>query len=199
MSFTFPYRLKSESNLREHWTKKSKRHQNERILLTLALKQFECQLPARIKLTRIAPRSCDFDNLVSAFKNIRDVVSDLLIPGLAAGRADDDERLAFSYHQEKGKPKEYAIRIEIIPLQQNHSMPNKTLDSKKIEEIIHDCKKFLDVPDERFSEMSREDQIVWFASAADKLGQLKLVLNIPPNKTCVDIFGDPFPCQLNAI
>ncbi len=66
-----------------------------------------------IFLTRIAPRALDFDNLVYAFKHIRDVIADTLLPGLAAGRADDDKRLQWQYCQEKGRPKEYAFRISI--------------------------------------------------------------------------------------
>lgn len=113
VSFTIPYRLKSEANLREHWTKKHKRHKQERGLIALYLRNHTPSLPCHVRLIRIAPRPFDDSNLVSGFKHIQDSVSDHLVPGLAPGRADSDPRIKWSYNQEKGKPKEHAIKIEI--------------------------------------------------------------------------------------
>lgn len=70
-------------------------------------------LPATITFTRIAPRTLDEDNHLSAFKHLRDSVADILIPGLKPGRADGDKRLTWRYVQERGKVKEHAIKIEI--------------------------------------------------------------------------------------
>lgn len=70
--------------------------------------------PCHVILTRIAPKQLDDDNLVSALKNARDVVSDRLKPGLAAGRADGDKDITWQYEQKKGNPKFYALKIEII-------------------------------------------------------------------------------------
>ena len=70
-------------------------------------------LPCTITLTRIAPRSLDYDNLLNAFKNIRDVIADYIIPGQAPGRSDSDSRINWLYSQEKGQPKTYNIRITI--------------------------------------------------------------------------------------
>ena len=82
-------------------------------------------LPCTIKLTRIAPRFLDFDdNLPMALKHIKDYVCDLLIPGKQMGRADNDMRLRFAYDQIKGIPHEYAIQIEIIPLESSIEFPN---------------------------------------------------------------------------
>ena len=64
-------------------------------------------------MIRIAPRYIDDDNLVYSMKSFRDYIADLLIPGLAMGRADADSRLKFEYGQEKGNIREYALRIEI--------------------------------------------------------------------------------------
>ena len=113
VSFTIPYRLKSEANLREHWTKKHKRHKHEDGLIRLFMRNFDPVLPCHVRLIRIAPRSFDESNLVSAFKHIQDLVADLLIPNLARGRADGDPRISWAYSQEKAKPKEYAVQIEI--------------------------------------------------------------------------------------
>ena len=115
VSFIIPYRLKSESNLREHWLAKAKRHARERSMITLYLNGIlqKPTLPCLIKLIRISPRSFDFDNLVSSFKTARDTIADYLIPGLTRGRADSDSRITWEYCQEKGNPKQYEIRIEI--------------------------------------------------------------------------------------
>lgn len=176
LSFTFPYRLKSEANIREHWSAKHRRHKKERLFLHLALKKIECQLPCRVHLTRIAPRSFDHDNLLSAFKNFRDIIADLLIPGLPSGHADSDERISWHYFQEKGKPKEYAVRIEII----EHNTFDMAHTTRQIEEIIHDSKKLLDFPSDSLSQMPREDQIAWYEKASARLNELKDILNIPP-------------------
>lgn len=69
--------------------------------------------PATISLIRIAPRELDYDNLVMAFKNIRDIVASLFFPDKAPGHADASKELTFTYLQEKGLPRQYAIKIKI--------------------------------------------------------------------------------------
>jgi hypothetical protein len=66
--------------------------------------------PCRVRLTRIGPRKLDEDSFIYSFKYVRDEVADLLIPGLARGRADGDKRITWEYVQETGF---YGIRIEI--------------------------------------------------------------------------------------
>lgn len=61
-------------------------------------------------MIRSGPRKLDYDNMVYAFKGIRDAVADLMLPGLAEGKADGDERLEWAYNQEIGL---YGIKIEI--------------------------------------------------------------------------------------
>lgn len=64
-----------------------------------------------VVLTRIAPRSLDDDNLPRSFKAIRD--------GIAEALGMDDNvksKLKWKYAQEKGPPKQYAVRIQIQPL-----------------------------------------------------------------------------------
>lgn len=110
-----PYKLPSEANLSDHWTKKMKRKKKLQGLLLAYLPDLkQIKLPCEIILTRISPRSLDYDNLVYAFKPCLDKVCSLLIPGLAPGRADGDPRIKnIIYKQEKGNKKEYAIKIEI--------------------------------------------------------------------------------------
>lgn len=115
LSLELPIRLMSEANLKDHWTKKRKRRllQQRIIACEWKARNLHISLPALIKLVRIAPRSLDDDNLVSAFKWQRDQISDLITPGLAKGRADNVEGLSFAYGQEKGGKGEYKVRIEI--------------------------------------------------------------------------------------
>lgn len=119
-SIFIPVRIISEANNTDHWTKKYKRQKKqEKVVALYLLKETKPDLPVKITLTRIAPRSLDYDNLVFCFKKISDTVSSWLIPGLAPGRADGDKRIEFSYTQRRGKPKEYAIEIEIASLSHN--------------------------------------------------------------------------------
>lgn len=88
------------------------------IRLAWQTNRIEIKPPVAIKLTRVAPRSLDTDNLIGgAMKGIRDCVADLIIPGLAAGRADGLSGpwcITWSYDQKKGLPKEYSLEIEIF-------------------------------------------------------------------------------------
>lgn len=107
-------RIASSANLAEHHFVKRKREKPQLFKILLALKPQTITLPCCIVLTRIAPRELDDDdNLRYAFKSHKDKIADILIPGLAPGRADGDKRLQWKYAQEKGKPKEYAMKIQI--------------------------------------------------------------------------------------
>ena len=111
---TIPIRLISEANTHDHWTKKHKRKKVIQSAIHYYWKNARIRnvrLPVDIYLIRVAPRTFDYDNLVTALKSTRDTISDLLIPGLAPGRADDSPEISFTYGQEKSKS--YALRIEI--------------------------------------------------------------------------------------
>ena len=112
---TLPIRTVSEANSSEHWSKKSRRHriQKKTIWAALHQKRPQIEIPIEFTLTRVAPRSIDFDNLVSSFKWIADACAEYVHPGLQAGRADSDKNITFKYAQEKSTPKTYAVRIEI--------------------------------------------------------------------------------------
>ena len=70
-------------------------------------------LPCHVILTRIAPRFLDkYDNLPMAFKYCVDIIADIIKPGYAPGRADAKD-ISFAFNQEKGKIREYGIKIEI--------------------------------------------------------------------------------------
>ncbi len=113
ISWTFDFHLKSEANISRFWALKSKVNKSQKLLIRYKFfnDQPQITLPCVVKLTRFSPRELDFDNLVYAFKSIRDEVADHILPGFAKGRADGDKRITWEYIQEKGP---YAVKIEII-------------------------------------------------------------------------------------
>jgi hypothetical protein len=117
-SVTIPIKTVSEGNTREHWHKAAVRHsmQKSTVKLFMNYKGQHIRPPCIIKLIRIAPRKLDSDNLQFSLKYIRDTCADFVNPGYAVGRADDHPEIQWLYDQEKGLPKQYAIRIEIQTL-----------------------------------------------------------------------------------
>lgn len=106
-----PVRIESVSNLREHWAKRANRAKQHRMLAWAELRAVD---PGRnllgkvcVTLTRIAPRALDDDNLRSALKAARDGVADWL------GVPDNHPAVEWRYGQEKGRPKQYALRIQV--------------------------------------------------------------------------------------
>lgn len=100
-----PLRTVSLANQREHWRKRHRRTKAERQAAFLATPKLTP--PCVVTLTRIAPRALDDDNLRGAFKAIRDGVADRL------GVNDADPAVSWRYDQRRGKPKEYAVVVEI--------------------------------------------------------------------------------------
>lgn len=101
-----------------HWSVQANRRKRERRQAGLAcgglLAEYrkglaEGYLPGvDVTITRIAPRELDDDNLRAGAKSVRDGITDAL--GL---RDDRDRRLRWLYSQERGKPKQYAVRITV--------------------------------------------------------------------------------------
>lgn len=110
---TYPCRIVSLTNVRTHWAVKAKRAKAERGQARLmARATFGKGLAPgetlHIRIVRIAPRALDCDNLRGACKSLRDGIADW------AGVDDRDARIVWEYGQERGKPKAYAVRIEIV-------------------------------------------------------------------------------------
>lgn len=103
-----PIRIVSVANLSEHWTVKSKRTKAHRMAAIVVPKH---ELPCRVTLLRVAPRTLDGDNLQGAFKALRDGIADRL------GVADNDPRVTWQYQQAKGKPKEYTAFVILEPIE----------------------------------------------------------------------------------
>ena len=109
MIVTIPIRIESTQNLRECWQARSKRTREHRRAAWWGLRAAKAPhaMPCVVTLTRIAPRALDSDNNVAGLKGARDGVADWL-------QADDaDPRITWLYAQSKGKPKEYALQVEI--------------------------------------------------------------------------------------
>jgi len=117
--FILAVRIRSEANLSGHWRAKAARVKSQRSLTRTMTSQKLRELGLRpanllagdgclVVLTRIAPRSLDDDNLARSLKAIRDGVAD-------AFKTDDGikSKLKWGYTQEKGRPKQYAVRIQI--------------------------------------------------------------------------------------
>ncbi len=114
-----PIKTISEANSCEHWSKKHKRHKLQKKIISLSLRNYAPPPlpPIEIILTRISPRFLDSsDNLPASFKWILDEICNWIYPGLQAGRADSKPGIFVKYLQEKGKVKEYAVKIEIKSL-----------------------------------------------------------------------------------
>lgn len=109
-----PILTKSEANMHEHWSHKSKRAVQQKKVVWAKWNQVQPQvsLPCIVTLTRCAMKILDEDNLMIAFKAIRDQLADLILPGLAKGQADGDPRIKWEYAQEKAKI--HGIKIRLV-------------------------------------------------------------------------------------
>lgn len=107
---TLPLRIESVANKREHWGAKAERTRKQRAAAGVIQKHLLPPLPVTVTLTRIAPKRLDSDNNISGCKALRDGIADRL------GVNDNDPRVTWRYEQERGEPKEYAVRIEIEEL-----------------------------------------------------------------------------------
>lgn len=114
MKFTIPLRIRNPLNGSQgHWAVKAKRRKKERadmyVLCGACWTNGEWpKLPVTVLLTRIAPRKFDTDGLAAAFKSVRDGIADRL------GIDDGSDKIIWQYAQRRGKPKEYAVEIEVI-------------------------------------------------------------------------------------
>lgn len=110
-------RVHNEANSSDHWSKKHHRHRKQQsaIKREFLKERPTIQPPFNVILTRISPRKLDeHDNLPISMKWVVDAIANWFYPGKAAGRADDTSEIKWEYKQEKGKAKEYGLRIEIV-------------------------------------------------------------------------------------
>lgn len=115
IAFDLPIRLKSRANdhTSNHWGKRSKTTEKQHGYVKMILSRDRTYLRTRLRLAglvvrmvRVAPLSLDDDNLAHAFKAIRDGIA------LELGINDRDERIAFVPDEERGRARQYAVRLE---------------------------------------------------------------------------------------
>jgi hypothetical protein len=108
---TIPVRLVSESNAHEHWRSRQKRAKSQRATVAAVARSVLARpaLPCVIRITRIAPKALDRNNLDGSAKHVVDGLADWL------GIDDRDPRVAYVCEQERGAKGDYAVRVEVIP------------------------------------------------------------------------------------
>jgi len=102
-----PCSIISEANNTDHWTKKYKRKKNIHWAVNAALLNTyqSFPIPATITLQRIGKKTLDFDNLVHAFKAVKDIIAKIIIDQVDSniqkpiGLYDADPRLSWQYTQ----------------------------------------------------------------------------------------------------
>jgi hypothetical protein len=120
LTWQLPIKTASEANSSEHWCKKAKRHKLQKRWIAAVFHREKPQLtlPCHVVLSRIAPRELDYhDNLPCSLKYIADSIAEQITGNYIPGRADDSKEITWEYKQEKGKPKEYAVKIEIMQVE----------------------------------------------------------------------------------
>jgi hypothetical protein len=117
VTLNIPLKLVSANTGQSHWSKRHKTAKVQKALVTYYLKTFDVERPAyfpvHVTLTRFAPREYDNDNLQTAFKHVRDAVSEYVLQCNIPGRADGDSRIIWDYRQEKTVDSHYFISVQI--------------------------------------------------------------------------------------
>ncbi len=109
------------TNKREHWAATHRRNKkNARVLKKLwMVEKDKPTAPCLIIIERLynpslKQKKMDDDNFIAGCKGIRDCIADLIIPNLAAGRADEEKRgLQFCYQQTAAKESATLIKFFI--------------------------------------------------------------------------------------
>ncbi len=112
LTLILPVKVCNEGNSTEHWSSKYKRHKRQQDYLSLILAPYReiITLPCNVLQCRYAPRELDAqDNLPYSHKWCTDAIANFLVPGLKAGRADSDQRISWSFSQQKTSY--YGIKI----------------------------------------------------------------------------------------
>ncbi len=116
-----PKDLVKENNRRgEHWAVAKKRHDTQKLLIRTHMNYYlfqEIPRPCIVTMTRIAPRMMDEDNLIQAFKWIKDELASIIIDEFKEfkpGTCDNNKKIFWEWKQEKGHVRQYAIKIQIV-------------------------------------------------------------------------------------
>ncbi|QSQ14070.1 hypothetical protein [Myxococcus landrumensis] len=105
IKFDVPIKAPSVSNLREHWATRAKRTDAQKAATRRRCPEWQAGPLLVVRLTRVAPRALDDDNLRGALKAYRDAVAQWL-------RVDDRTPLvSWLYAQAKGP--EPLVTVEV--------------------------------------------------------------------------------------
>ena len=112
MMVEFPFRLRHYANTTGYWRAKAGHTKQLRELVGwhLNLMGARPELPCKVVMTRGAPRLFDDDNVVHAFKCVRDEIASWI-------GVDDryTDQVSYSCKQERTKGERYFVRIEFMP------------------------------------------------------------------------------------
>lgn len=104
-TFDIPIKAQSTSNLREHWAVRHKRTDAQKAATRRKCPEWKAGPLLYVRLTRVAPRPLDDDNLRGALKSVRDAIATWL-------RVDDRTPLVgWLYGQAKGPAP--LVRVEV--------------------------------------------------------------------------------------
>jgi hypothetical protein len=123
IKFTIPVRTKNPLNGAQGRSRgaifaKAARRKKERRAAELCLMEFlskpggpsrKIEPGATVTLRRVSPRALDGDGLQAALKSVRDGIADAL------GINDGSDAVIWRYEHRRGKPREYAVEVEIVP------------------------------------------------------------------------------------
>ena len=178
MRIFIPLKLASESNQRQHWSKGYARHKRQKEVIRWELLSYRIpkELPVTIILIRLSPRKFDDDNLISAFKYVRDAIADYFIEGKAPGRADDSSEMRWLYGHEKSKP----VGIQVIF---RWNVPNFMQDDHHLEPLplFLRCNPGALRGEDSSSELPHK---AYFPSRDDKLSKKKPKRSKSPEEAC---------------
>jgi len=108
-------RIRSVANLREHWSVRRKRVNDEKLALMAELLRVPQAVaesvrctggPLRVRFVRLGGKPLDSDNLASGFKACRDQLAKWL------GR-DDGTRAGIEWHYAQELAKGYGVRVTV--------------------------------------------------------------------------------------
>lgn len=116
-----PHKIISSANTHKHWTHKWHLNQKIKWHILVSLQHIhDVPYPCIITFTRSGPRNLDEDNLLYAFKGMRDYVADFIVARgknepikNSRGRNDADQGMKWKYDQVKG-PVGFWIKIEAL-------------------------------------------------------------------------------------
>lgn len=108
-SYLIPIKTVTGLNAREHWRVRAKRVKAERAATALIVKPFVT--PCIVRLVRLSPSLCDYDNLQGAMKAVRDEIA--RINGVDDGPTGP---ITWVYAQEKCKRGTFGVRVEFLAI-----------------------------------------------------------------------------------